>query len=135
MKTGLIGAIAAVALTLAGCSRLDVVGSKAITTFGALMEKEAGSVTCDAASGRWSLASPGGEIFQWSSDFSAQGPSFRMAFDATPFLEAGLDPAKLASDRYSYEAVSKTLSLSFEAGKEAFSYKGTPTSLDVFRRS
>ena len=44
MKTGSIGAIgtvAAVVLTLAGCSGLDVVGSKAITTFGTLMEKEA----------------------------------------------------------------------------------------------
>jgi hypothetical protein len=136
MKTGLIGAIgaiAAVVLTFAGCSRLDVVGSKAITTFGTLMEKETGSVKLDAGSGRWSLAAPGGEVFEWSSDFSAQGPSFRMAFDATPFLEAGLDPSKLAPDRYSFEAATKTLSLSFEAGREAFTYKGAPAPLDTFR--
>jgi hypothetical protein len=61
MNKGLIGtaaAIAAVLLTLAGCSRLDVVGSTAVTTFGTLMEKEAGNVKLDADTGRWGLVSP-----------------------------------------------------------------------------
>ena len=136
MKTGLIGAIGAIAaivLTLAGCSRLDVVGSTAVSTFGTLMERESGNVTLDAASGRWALSSPGAEVFEWSSDFSAQGPSFRMAFDATPFLDAGLDPAKLSPGRYSYEAATKTLSLSFDVGKDAFTYRGTPAPLDTFK--
>jgi hypothetical protein len=136
MKTGLIGAIGAIAaivLTLAGCSGLDVVGSKAITTFGTLMEKEAGSVQLDADSGRWALASPGGERFEWSSNFSAGGPSFRISLDATPFLDAGLDPAKLPPDRYSFEPATRVLSLSFETGKDVFSYKGTPGPLDTFK--
>ena len=136
MKTGLIGtigAIAAVVITLAGCSALDVVGSTAVATFATLMETEAGNVRQDAASGRWTLASPGGERFEWSLDFAAPGPNFRMAFDATPFLSAGLDPSKLPADRYGYEAVSKTLSLSFDMGKDAFTYKGTPTPLDTFK--
>jgi hypothetical protein len=136
MKTGSIGAIAAIAavvLILAGCSGLDVVGSKAITTFGTLMEKEAGSVTRDADSGRWVLASPDAERFELSSDFSAGGPSFRMSFDATPFLDAGLDPAKLSPDLYSFEPATRTLSLSFETGKDVFSYKGIPAPLDTFK--
>jgi hypothetical protein len=136
MKTGLIGAIgviAAVVLTFAGCSRLDVVGSTAVTTFGTLMEKEAGSVQLDADSGRWLLTSPGAERFEWSSNFSSGGPSFRMSFDATPFLDAGLDPAKLSPDRYSYEPATRMLSLSFETGKDVFSYKGAPAPLDTFK--
>jgi len=136
MKTGFIGtigALAAVVIALAGCSALDVVGTNAISTFGTLMETEKGNVTQDTASGRWTLASPGGESFEWSLDFAAPGPSFRMAFDATPFLDAGLDPSKLSAGRYGYEAASKTLSLSFEVGKDAFTYKGTPTPLDTFK--
>ena len=136
MKTvliGSIGALAAVVLTLAGCSRLDVVGSTAVSTFAVLMDKESGNVTREAASGRWALASPGGESFEWSSDFSAPGPSFRMAFDATPFLEAGLDPAKLSPERYSFDAAAKILSLSFDVGKDAFKYRGTPAPLDTFK--
>jgi hypothetical protein len=125
--------IAAALLTLAGCSRLDVVGSAAVTTFGTLMEAEAGNVNQDAASGRWNLVSPGGERFEWSSNFSAKGPSFKMAFDATPFLAAGLDPSKLSADRYSYAADTKILALSFDIGKDSFTYKGSPSALDTFK--
>jgi hypothetical protein len=136
MKTGIIGtvgALAAAALMLAGCSRLDVVGNTAVTTFATLMETEAGNVTRDTETGRWVLVSPGGERFEWSPDFSAPGPGFRMSFDAAPFLDAGLDPAKLSVDRYSYDSSSKTLSLNFLVGREAFSYKSTPGPLDAFR--
>jgi hypothetical protein len=136
MKRTLIGITAAAALAalaLAGCSRLDVVGTTAVSTFATLVEKQAAHVRLDADSGRWFLTSPGAERFEFSSDFSTGGPSFRLSFDAAPFLEAGLDPARLSPVLYSYEPSTRILSLSFEVGKEGFAYKGAPTPLDTFK--
>jgi hypothetical protein len=126
-------AAAAIVLTLAGCSRLDVVGSTAVTTFGTLLDRQAAHVRMDADSGRWALTSPGAERFEWSSNFASGGPSFRVTFDAAPFIDAGLDPSRLSPAIYSYEPSTNLLSLSFDLGREAFSYRGTPAPLDTFR--
>jgi hypothetical protein len=127
-------ALAAALLLLAGCSAIDVVGTSAVTTFTALLSAEEGKVAMDTASRRWVLTSPGGERFEWSSDFAAGSPDFRISLDASPYLDAGLDPAKLPPDRYSYDAASRVLSLSFETGGESFAYAGSPTPLESFRR-
>jgi hypothetical protein len=126
--------LAAAAFVLANCSAIDVVGRTAISTFQTLLDAMPGSVTRDSAANRWMLTSQGGERFEWSVDFAGQGPDFRMSFDAAPFLAAGLDASKLPPERYSFDAASGTLTLSFEAGGEKFTYAGTPTPLETFKK-
>ncbi len=125
--------LAAGVLLLAGCGALDVVGRTAVATFEKLVTVEQPRIAFDEAGGRWALTSPGGERFGWSVDFAALGPDFLVSFDATPYLEAGLDPARLPAERYRYDAERKVLSLVFEAGGERFTYAGSPTPLDTFR--
>ncbi len=122
------------ALLLAGCSSLDVVGRTAVTTFEKLMSVEKEKVAFDQGEGRWVLDSPGGERFEWSADFSGAGPDFRVSLDAAPYLEAGLDPARLPAERYLFDAAAKTLTLVFETGGEKFTYSGSPDPLATFRK-
>jgi hypothetical protein len=129
-----LAAAAAVLLALAGCSAVDVVGSTAVTTFKTLLDKVQGSVALDAAANRWVLTSPGGETFQWSVDFSGGAPSFRITLDAAPYLAAGLDPARLPAERYSFDPAAGTLALSFDVGRDTFTYSGAPAALDTFKK-
>jgi hypothetical protein len=126
--------IAAAALIVAGCSALDVVGKTAITTFQTLLETTAGSVAIDAATNRWVLPSQGGEKFEWSADFSGTPPNFRVSLDAAPFLAAGLDAARLPAERYGYDAATNRLTLSFDVGKDRFTYNGAVTPLETFKK-
>ena len=126
--------LAAAGIVLASCSALDVVGSRAISTFQTLLDTVTGSVALDGATNRWVLTSEGGERFEWSADFSGAAPSFLISFDATPFLTAGLDASKLPSGRYSFDAASKSLALSFDVGREKFTYDGTATPLETFKK-
>lgn len=114
-------AAAAVAVALAGCTALDVVGTTAVTTFKALVEKEASAISRDSATGRWVLASPAGERFEWSSSFAGSGPDFLVSFDAKPWKEAGLDPARLPADLYSFDPAADRISLAFEFGSKGSS--------------
>jgi hypothetical protein len=109
-------AAAAAALLLAGCSALDVVATTAVSTFRTLAAKEAAAIGRDETTGRWVLSSPGGERFEWSSDFAGAGPDFLISLDAAPYLAAGLDPARLPVGRYSFDPASGRLALRFETG-------------------
>ncbi len=113
--------LAAAALVLAGCSALDVVGKTAVTTFKALADKEASAIALDGATGRWVLTSPGGERFEWSSDFAGAGPDFLLSLGARPYQEAGLDPARLPADRFSFDPATGRLSLAFDFGDKGSS--------------
>ena len=126
--------LAAAAFVLANCSAIDVVGRTAISTFQTLLDAMPGSVTRDSVANRWLLTSQGGERFAWSVDFAGTAPDFRISFDATPFLAAGLDASKLPAERYTFDAASGTLTLSFEAGGETFTYTGTATPLETFKK-
>lgn len=126
--------LAAAALVVAGCSALDVVGKTAVTTFKTLLDTTAGSVAIDGATNRWVLTSQGGEKFEWSADFSGTPPNFRISLDAAPFLAAGLDAARLPSERYSYDAAVNRLTLSFDVGKDRFTYNGRATPLETFKK-
>lgn len=124
---------AAAALLLAGCGVLDVVGNAGTAAFAAFLDAVPGRVSLDRASGRWVYASPGGETFEWSTDFSSARPDFRLTLDAAPFLAAGLDPARLPAPRYSFDGETGRLALSFDAGSDRFSRDGEPTPLAAFR--
>jgi len=126
--------LAAIAIAAAGCSVFDVVGKTAITTFQTLTDRMKADIALDAAANRWVLASPGGQTFEWSVDFSGPGPDFRLSFDAGPYLEAGLDPARLSPERYAFDPASRRLSLGFEIGADSFTYSLPPAPLDTFRK-
>jgi len=128
-----LAALAAAAIALTGCSALDVVGKTAVTTFQALMDREGPNVSREELTGRWVLTSPGGERFEWSSSFADSGPDFLVSFDAAPYLEAGLDPAKLPADRYAFDPVSRKLSLLFETGAESFPSAAASSPLEAFK--
>ncbi len=73
VKLLLAPVVAAAALGfLIGCSALDVVGKTAVTTYRALLAAVPDGPALDGATGRFYVQSPGGERFEWSSDFSAE---------------------------------------------------------------
>lgn len=125
----------ALIFALAGCQSTDVVGKVSITSFESVLDKMGDKVTADEMNGGWSLESAGGERFVWSKDFSAEKkPDLMMELDATPFLDAGLDPAKLDKTTYLYEPGSKILMVHSELGAEQFTYSGEATPLDSFKK-
>ena len=85
-----------VLLAFTGCKATDVVGKVASTSFKAVIDKIPDQIKADDTAKAWALTSPTGERFLWSKDFSGQGTSDAMLeFDAKPFIDAGLDIAKL----------------------------------------
>lgn len=134
-KVLLLGISVVSLLALAGCQSTDVVGKVAVTSFNVLLEKQGSAVSFDEGNGGWSMTSPKGEAFLWSKDFSQAGkPDLMMAFDAKPFIEAGLDPSKLDSEMYLYDSGMNQLMLHSELGEEAFTYKGEATPLASFEQ-
>lgn len=134
-KMILVIAVLTLILALAGCQAADVVGKVAVTSFDAVLNQAGDKVTADEMNGGWSLESPGGERFVWSKDFSAEKkPDLMMELDATPFLDAGLDPAKLDPEIYLYEAGSKILMVHSELGSDKFAYTGEARPLDSFKQ-
>ncbi len=128
-------AVVALVLALSGCQSTDVVAKVSITSFESVLNALGDQVTADEMNGGWSLQSPGGERFVWSKDFSAdKKPDLMMELDATPFLDAGLDPAKLNKETYLFDSSSKILMVHSELGAEKFSYTGDPKPLDSFKQ-
>jgi hypothetical protein len=92
------GTIMVVLLFVSACNKLDVVGASAKTSFGEVLAVMEDSIFSDADSGAWILSAPDGTAqFVWFSDFTDEGYGYEVLlyFYAVPFLEAGLDPAKL----------------------------------------
>lgn len=128
-------AVMALALALAGCQNADVVGRYAITSFEAILNTLGDNVAADEINGGWSIRSTGGERFIWSRDFSAENyPDLMMELDATPFLDAGLDPVKLDQAAYRYDPSAKILWVQAELGQEVFTYSGEAKPLDSFKQ-
>lgn len=130
-----VGLVLALVFVLAGCQSTDVVGKVAVTSFESVLTTAADKVTADEVNGGWSLESEGGERFVWSKDFSAEKkPDLMMELDATPFLDAGLDPSKLDKETYLYEDATKILMVHAELGADKFTYSGEPQPLDSFKK-
>lgn len=136
MKKGLActGATAALLVaTLGSCGETDVVGRVAKTSFDALLDASSDRVS--PVEGGWTLASPEGDEFRLSADFSTPRGDAEFSFDLAPFLAAGLNPAALAGGPgVSYSAEGDKLLLRFELGSDA-SPGGQPASMvDLFAR-
>lgn len=97
----LLAILAASIVSFASCSslnaELDVVAKGAKTSFAALREAIPDYVTEDPQQNAWVLSAPDGTArFIWSSNWSqsAVADAF-LEFDVQPFLDAGLDAAKI----------------------------------------
>lgn len=133
-KIGLLifaGAIAM--LALAGCKQLDVVGKESVTSFSAVLNAIPDKVQADEMNAGWSLAAPDDTVrFIWSGDYS-KSPihDVMLEFDATPFLDAGLDPSKLPENVQYYE---DKLMVGTKLGTDALKYSGDPTPLAAYEQ-
>ena len=136
MKKIMIAAtVLALVLALAGCQSTDVVAKFSVTSFEALLNTLGDKVAADDVNGGWALQSPGGERFVWSKDFSTdKKPDLMLELDATPFLNAGLDPTKLDKETYLYDDRMNFLMVHSELGADKFAYSGEVTPLDSFKQ-
>lgn len=128
----LVAALVTVILKTAGGS-LDVVGKESVTSFGTVLNAASGKVTADDANAGWSLEAPDGSVrFIWSEDYS-RSPlhDVMLEFDAAPFVNAGLDTAKLPKNYAAYEGM---LMVGTKLGSDKLTYKGDPTPLSAYEQ-
>ncbi len=88
----------------AACATLDVVGEQSVKSFDEVLKAADDMVGADEQNAGWSLAAPDGSVrFVWSADLG-KSPLYDvlLAFDATPFIDAGLDTSKLP-DNYTVD--------------------------------
>ncbi len=121
----------AVLLGLTACASLDVVGNQSAASFGAVLEALPEKVT--KASDRWVLIAPDeSSYFIWSEDYSKSPlTDISLRVDAQPFLDAGLDVAKLPEE-YTYS--DGTLAIGTKLGDDQINYKGEPTPLAAYEQ-
>ncbi|HAN44542.1 MAG TPA: hypothetical protein DCP97_04030 [Ruminococcaceae bacterium] len=96
-KIMLLIAAASAAIMLAACSKIDVVGNASAASFDNILKLCGGKIKDDSENLYWSLLSPDGTSeFIISKNFSkAQEYDVMLRTDAKPFINAGLDTAKL----------------------------------------
>ena len=97
----ILAAILAIALlTISACAQTDVIAKVSITSFDAVLKLS--NVTTDEMYGGWSLNAPDQSArFIFSSDFKASAPhDVMIETDAKPFIDAGLDTAKLPAGMF-----------------------------------
>ncbi len=134
-KVMLLVLVLVLGVAFVGCSLTDVVGKVAVTSFDAILTNPAVKITTDEVNNGWSLTSPGGERFVWSKDFSVdKKPDLMMELDAKPFLEAGLDPAKLDKDTYLYDSTGNILMIHSEQGTDKFTNTADTKPIDSFKQ-
>jgi hypothetical protein len=100
---------------LASCSALDLVARSAESSFAAMAA--AANTERNKADGSWTITSQGGERFRI---YPGTTPRVAMIFDATQFLIASLDFARLAKE-YSFDFNARTLTLTSELGTNPIS--------------
>jgi hypothetical protein len=106
-------------LALSGCGSTDVVAKVANTSFGMVIEASKERVSDTVKEGYWTLASAAGDQVSFSTDFARSGPDVEFSFDATPFVAAGLDAAKLKGpEGVSYRLDAGRLVMDFELGSD-----------------
>jgi len=118
-----IATLSATALvSLAGCDATDAVAKYANATFREVLKAPGISVTKNADASAWGISSPTGETLSLSADFSGSDkPDAAIAFDAAPFLAAGLDPAKLpATGSVRYALKDGRIDVDFDIGTGPF---------------
>jgi hypothetical protein len=122
-------------LVLTGCQATDVIAKVSVTSFDALVKAVPDKVSNDSAKGGWAITGlDGKERIILSKDFSSNLSDIALEFDASPFLQAGLDVKKLPEDQYVYDASTKKITMPFEYGRDKFSPDSEKSVLDTFEQ-
>lgn len=133
MKTKVTLAVSSLLIifTLSACQSVDVVGKVASTSFETVLNAIPDKIKAEDAANGWALTSPTGERFIWSKDFSSEGkPDALLEFDAKPFIDAGLDTAKLPKGMVN----GNKITIQAEFGQDKFTYQGEPKPIDSFKQ-
>lgn len=112
----MIGALALVmVLTLSSCAALDVVKTNSIASFGRMVEAAGAFASVDEQNGGFVINAPDGSARLFIASELGKAPEFDavMVVDAKPFIDAGLDLAKLPAGM----AEGKTLRVGARYGK------------------
>lgn len=121
----LTGAVAMATVALvAGCDATDVVARVANESFAATVSALPEAPSWSEGDYAWELFSPKGDLFALSASFSRNNaagkpadldrPDAEFAFEAAPFIAAGLDAARLpARDGVKYELEDGSLMVHF----------------------
>lgn len=111
---------------------LDVIGKASVTSFEKVLAASKTNVTADDINGGWSLAAPDGSVrFIWSKDYSKSPMhDVMLELDAQPFLDAGLDIAKLPERFAFYEG---KLMVGTKLGNEELKYRAEATPLASYQ--
>ncbi|MDR1412070.1 MAG: hypothetical protein LBI91_07680 [Spirochaetaceae bacterium] len=131
--TGLPALLAAALLAAGSCAKLDVVGRDSVVSFQAMLEKIPGGAEADGAAGGWALTAPDRSArFIWSRNYQ-ESPLYdaMIVFDARPFIEAGLDPARLPENIL---VIGGNIVVGTKLGDEVLSYKGEATPVASFEQ-
>jgi hypothetical protein len=144
------GAAAVAVASLVGCAATDVVAKVANTSFAAVVAALGPSAEWSERDQSWVLSSPYGDHLFLSSDFSRDNAGAvdldlsdaKFIFDASPFIAAGLDVAKLPpADGITYELEDDRLMIHFELCSDKFvpeartSFEATFSELVKYQRS
>jgi hypothetical protein len=132
-KTIGAGLVTLIVLTALSCGQLDVVGTGSVKSFDKVLQQIPRSVTPDDRNGGWSLAAPDNSArFIWSKNY-AESPRYdvMLAFDAAPFIAAGLDPAKLPEN---FTHTDGTLMVGTKLGQEQLTYQGEAAPLASYEQ-
>lgn len=109
-KVGYLLVIAALAVSIAGCSR-SATGSteadNALKSFNEIVKAYPENKGFHSALQHWGFKLPTGEKFEWSKDMSANKADLAMVLLADPLVEAGLDINKLDKNEWLYEPAGK----------------------------
>jgi hypothetical protein len=128
----LAGAAVVSVLSLASCGATDVVARVANASFGAVAAALPATPSWSESDYGWEIRSPAGDLLMLSSDLSRNNPAggaadldkpdAEFAFDAAPFIAAGLNIGKLpAVDGIKYEIEDGMFMIHFELGADRFS--------------
>lgn len=116
-----------------GCSKVDVVGQSSITTFEAVLNSLPDQISYNEENKGWALAAPDNSVsFIWSDDYS-QSPLYdvMLEFDATPFINAGLDPSQLPDN---YILNGDKLIVGSKLGEDELTYSSESSPLLAFEQ-
>lgn len=120
------------ALAVVSCASTDVVGKVAKTSFKAILDASKDNVLFSNEDESWVLTSSAGDEVLFSTNFARNAastggmadmekPDVEFTFDATPFVAAGLDIAKLPTvDGIKYQIEEDRFMLHFELGNDVF---------------
>jgi hypothetical protein len=122
--------LATIALTsITACAQTDIIAKVSITSFDSVLKLT--DVTTDEMYGGWSLSAPDQSArFFFSSDFKGSSPhDVMIETDARPFIDAGLDTAKLPAGMY----VDGMIMVGQDLGDTAFPESAKATALASYK--